>query len=255
VRAKELLRDNGFKSWADMYIHQDGSGTEIPSPILRGAKGLLELKKVMELLVDNDATVTAEDGLHVHHDAPEFVDDDDLTMKLVETWSANREHISKFVSEYRRGNYWACYADYWNEHKIAQIKSGSIYRDGDDAYKNKPKYFSERFAALNISSLDEHGTIEIRQHEGTLNFNHAAAWVYFGQAFLETVKKRKTILTCADSAQLLSRTKTAKVASLVLMDKVANPVFPEGHEYAGDDDYYGDGDDGYCCEDCNGSGW
>ena len=259
-RAADTLHAAGFTDWANGDIHSDGSGTEIPSPILQGDRGLAELRAVMALLVDKGAEVTRSDGFHVHHSAPEFVNDEELQLRLVETWAANRKHISAMVSEYRRGNYWACYDEFWNERKIEEVKA-SLGKPVPYTYRNdtyKPKHFAERFAALNLYALDVHGTIEFRQHEGTLNFEHASAWIHFGQAFLETVKKRKTILSCADTTELLLKTQTAAGASITLLNKVSSPVDLPGSSYNDDyaDSCYECGEYGdycICCYDCGSS--
>lgn len=249
VRARDTLLAAGFRPWADQYIHQDGSGCEIPSPILRGQKGLNELQAVMALLRENGAYTSYEDGLHVHHDAPEFVEDDDLVTRLVTTWGANQEHISQFVAEYRRRNHWACETSAWREEHLENVlRNKESYRN--DPHLSQTKAWGQKFHALNISALSEHGTIEFRQHEGTLEFAYARAWIMFGQSFLETVKGRKKFFTCSDSADLLKKVKACKSASDVLMTKVANPVVPSSlgdREYYEEDDYCG------CCEDCCGS--
>lgn len=243
-RAEEVLERGGMNHWNEGYIHSDGSGVEIPSPILQGRSGLMELKKVYELLQEAGAYVTTSDGMHVHHDAPEFVDNQDNVERIVETWAANVPNINKLVHHSRRNN-GACHNG-WNEDTIKQLKS-----DGERVYH-------WHRGALNISSLTEHGTIEFRQHEGTLDFDIAAAWIRFGQAMMDSVLRRKSFLTTCETPEvLLRRIRASKGASLTLLGKDTEAQFPvpPANRYDEDYDEYYD-DDGYCCEACeNDSGW
>ena len=213
--ATELLYANGFSHWAEQNIHSDGSGVEIPSPILCGREGLNELRRVMALLRDNGFYTSEEDGLHVHHDAPEFVEDDSLVARLVELWEENLPVIDRFVADYRQGgNYWACnsyqredsYAHSWARFK--ETKSlGDIRLD--------------KFRSLNVTALDEHGTVEFRLHEGTLNFDEAAAWIHFGQEFLESAKRTRNVVTCANVIDLLRFTRTSPSTTRKLVTKAS----------------------------------
>jgi hypothetical protein len=211
--------------WASEGIHSDGSGVEIPSPILQGRKGLAELRTVMQLLVDNGGYVSTEDGLHVHHDAPEFLNDRSAVERLVETWAVNQDVIDNLVHSVRRGTqgygHWACEKT-WNETTVAQFKRGPE----PSYYGHTSEYYPGGRGALNITALNEHGTVEFRQHEGTLDFNVAAAWIRFGQAFMENALRRKSILTCTTPEDLLRRIRASKGAALTLLSKSTVGAIP-----------------------------
>lgn len=228
TEAINLLYDNGLRDWANGDIHEDGSGVEIPSPVLRGQKGLNELQRVMALLKANSFYVGSEDGLHVHHDAPEFMDDPDLLVGLVEAWNDNQEVISTFVAPSRRRNHWACPT--WTSTQVTYLKE-TVERTkrgepGVDewgyaqpagpraAFRTGPR------GALNLHSLLEHGSIEIRQHEGTLEFDEAYAWIHFGQAFLDSVLKKR-VIRCSSSAQLLNTIGVSQKSKETLLVKAA----------------------------------
>lgn len=243
-RAENVLAAGGMGHWNEGHIHMDGSGVEIPSPILQGRKGLMELKRVYELLQEAGAYVTASDGMHVHHDAPEFVNNKNNVERIVETWAANVTNINKLVHHSRRNN-GACHNG-WTEDSIKHLK------------ENGETVYHWHRGALNISSLTEHGTIEFRQHEGTLDFNIAAAWIRFGQAMMDSVLRRKSFLTTCETPEvLLRRIRAAKGASLTLLGKDTEAQFPAPVVgYADPDEYYDDDD--YCCEACyedSRSGW
>lgn len=215
--AYDLLMQNDLEPWC-YNIHEDGSGIEICSPILQGEQGLNELKKVYGLLNKNGAYVTAADGMHVHHDAPDFVDDYDAVIRIVEMWAANQGNIDQLVHHLRR-NSWAARKS-WDDSNIQALKS---HKDsvgvGYNGY-GKLGYSTGGRGALNIAALNEHGTIEFRQHEGTLDFNIAAAWIKFGQAFMASAMRRKEpLLTCRTPKELLYRIRNNSYASQILLAK------------------------------------
>lgn len=192
LRAERLYE----RGWTD--LGWDGSELELRSPILRGKDGFAQLKAVMDGLVDMGCGTTYEDGLHVHHDAPEFVNNKDLTLLMLKSWIANRKLVyGTFVSE-ERDNSWACPA--------------LLERDVS-SFENEDNPWGDR-NDLNYHALREHGTFELRCKEGTLDYNDAEAWIKFGQTLIDNVARRskRPITTCADTTALLRRIKApAKV--------------------------------------------
>jgi hypothetical protein len=189
--ARKVLRSAKVSSdWID-NIGFDGSGIEVRSPILSGPLGFKELGIVMNKFHENGGSTNAHDGMHVHHDAPEYIEDRELAAKLVRSWMANEPLIHKFVHSRRVGS-WACPSN-WTEARVQEMLKGisddPYFRDIDP--ENKKVFSPIGRGALNLNSLQEHGTIEIRLHEGTLDFEKAFAWIRFGQALLNNVPKRK----------------------------------------------------------------
>jgi hypothetical protein len=191
-RATTLLAEHGFNvkrgelaAWNN--VGQDGSGCEVRSPILKGAVGLRDLRDVVTLFVKNKGNTNTADGLHVHHDAPEFVKSRTLTAVLVESWKLNEAVIDAFVARRRRGS-GAC--SKWRPEDVERLKSGRV-----DAYQRRWPHgdYGPR-GAINIGALVEHGTIEIRLHEGTLDYKTIESWIIFGQRFLDTVANEKALI-------------------------------------------------------------
>jgi hypothetical protein len=213
--AERLLASNGFGEWTH-DIHQDGSGVEIPSPILRGVEGLYELREVMQLLSRNGFYTTPEDGMHVHHDAPEFVKDPELTARLVELWEENLPIIDRFVAEHRRGGtYWAC-----NSYRLMGPSYEEAWRKFKES-KSLDDLYADKFRSLNITPLRYHGTVEFRLHQGTLDFDKAAAWIKFGQGLLDRAVQRKTIVTCASAYDVLKVAGVSRKTVRTLMEAAA----------------------------------
>lgn len=152
-------------------VTSDGSGVEIRTPALKGTAGLEELRKAMEFLVSIGGFTGRADGMHVHHEAHDYIDNGVAILALTDSWIANRGVLRLFVDKYR-----------WNYSSCVNVTKERVNRG--------VKYFRQigfPRGDLNFGSLLRHGTIEIRLHEGTLNHTKATAWVVFGQAFIDKV--------------------------------------------------------------------
>lgn len=163
----------------------------------------------MTALRELGGTVTKADGLHVHHDAPEYlIDDDELAKKrivnLAQSWCNNQAIINDLVLPHRRDDWFKCEMSGYsptNCYKqvtsavVERIKAAAVTEGPSDYYGNeivkcKPSAGVarlDRMYALNVTALGKTGTIEIRQYQGTLNFDRARAWIRFGQCFIDTV--------------------------------------------------------------------
>lgn len=213
--ACSLLYDHGFAEWTE-GIHPDGSGVEIPSPILQGRGGLRELAQVMELLRNNGFDTTSSDGLHVHHDAPEWVEDELLTAHTVELWEENLPLIRRFVDPNRTHNSMCA------SHRGEGPYDSEYQRRRWEEFKATKSLgnVSDKFRALNIRHLSYTGSLEIRLHEGTLDFEKAAAWIRFGQGFLDfalKTYKRGQLITCESRTELLRNARASSTTRRRLM--------------------------------------
>ena len=213
---RRILKDNGLE---DFVVGGDGSEYEIKTPILQGPTGFKRVKRFLDLMSDLGAAVSLNaDGLHVHHDAPEFFDPETLqyheapVMALVENWVENQEQIYPMVNNCRVGRM-ACVP--WRTDDLALLKSDF-------------RTYSQRMGRknLNIASLRRHGTIEIRLHEGTLDYEETLSWVRFGQAFIgKAVAETDRNVSVNSSEELLRNIKVSRNASRFLSRKMnATPV-------------------------------
>lgn len=205
---KEFKFDDYCRNPEGWEWGEDGTMFEFRSPILQGAAGFAELRRMMKTIRDKGGYVSSEDGLHVHHNAPEFVNSLDRTVQLVRSWNNNIQAIHEMVNP-NRHEAWACPG--WSTHQIERL-----LHDGPEAV-----VFNER-PDLNIFALSSHGTIEIRLHEGTLNPDVAEAWVKFGQRFIyEVLSQTEDLVYCADDAELMSRLKLSASAQAAIAAKKA----------------------------------
>jgi len=237
-RVRDLFHGAGLSEWAEGYIHYDGSGCEIPSPVLQGKKGLDQIRRVMDLLQGAGAHTTQSDGLHVHHEAYDFRDKDNM-VRLAKTWQANNHLIRSFVERDRRNSVWC--REVWNDKTISllELDEGETvppelesmvrpyvyappYNEPLKVPNEERKLYCSSGADLNCSHLydDSHPTIEVRLHEGTLDADETIAWVEFTQRLLDEVIARKRPIKCEDSpALLLRRVKATKRMKRQLLRK------------------------------------
>lgn len=221
-----------FPRWTN--TGSDGSGVEVRSPILKGQSGLDELGEVMEFLTEIGGYITTADGMHVHHDASDFVPKSFVpprqetiynpranggwgayerrttkasknclevasrVHRVLESYADNQPIIDKLVDPYRRG---------WqkiDKNHLRSWKAGSTVATG----------------RRNVHYTQEHGTFEFRQFEGCLDPVKAFAWIEFGQQFLNYVKGLKQPTSCAASAEhLLKRIGVSAEYRRVLTDR------------------------------------
>lgn len=206
---RHILRNNGFSNWAENIYH-DGSDVEIPSPILSGSKGLSELKSVMNLLKKHGCSTTSADGMHVHHDVK------DLNLRqihtIAETWMINQPLIHSLVDVHRVANRWC--RDLRREDLVAienEIKLPPV---------PNARYEHDKYKSLSVASRVDYGTLEIRLHEGTLDFEKARGWILFGQAFITNIAKMKKPVKYTSVEEMLVSTKVYKVGRETLLKRI-----------------------------------
>lgn len=223
--------DEDYEKWS---IGEDGTETEIRTPILQGEAGYETLRWAMDKLRSYGAFVTQYDGMHVHHDAPEFVDNPELCLHLVRSWRNNEAAIYDMVAPRRHGS-GAC--PRWTDDRFLSV----------EAWVNTQAPLYVGRYDLNIASLTSHGSIEIRLHEGTLDPAVAISWIQFGQRFLHHVLQEADALPKVEPrADLLSRIELSDEAKRILAAKMNGghdnfaSQFRDGYN---EDEY--DEDDGY----------
>ena len=208
----DLLSRNGFQPWANLVtsdesLSYEAYGVEIKSPVLVGQEGYDEIYRVMNLLNRNNYDVDSECGFHVHLNAPEVDGNKRLIKKVVKAWMRNQHLVNNMVAEHRLSN--DDYCKQWSERDLEHLEEYlRDYEQADGTLRG----------AINVGCLSYHGTVEIRQHEGTLNPEEAVSWVKFCQAFLDTVTG-STVQRISSEELLLKRLKVEKNASRFLSTK------------------------------------
>lgn len=200
---------NHSEGWT---LGSDGSGVELRTPIMSGQSGFDKLRGAMLFLKENGAYVTRSDGMHVHHDAPEFIGNAEACLQLVKSWRNNQDAIDSLVAPRRRmsgSSYGHC--PKWGNSDFDALERLA---------KGEADYLDIGRRDLNLSSMDAHGSIEIRLHEGTLDPEVAIAWIKFGQRLLHTALQRsKPLATVSEGHQLMTRIRLPQADRIALERK------------------------------------
>lgn len=138
---------------------------EIVSPVLSGAEGLAEVRKVCELLNEWGFEVNVTCGLHVHHGAGDFQGRD--FVNLVRTYRRHEADFDALVPPSRRGN-----AGRWCQ----SLQGRTVSTSGD------------RYMKLNLTSFHRHGTVEVRHFGGSIDPNKVCGWIVLTQKLVEAVR-------------------------------------------------------------------
>lgn len=153
----------------------DGEGLELVSPILSGQPGLDQLETAVRGIRRAGGDVDSSCGLHVHHDAR------DLTpyqvAGLLRFYIENQLVIDRFLAPSRRStrnNQW-CQA--WQESEKNSVIAAAKGETSLGRY--------DRYRTINVTAYPKYGSLEFRQHQGTLNLEKMVLWIKFGQSIVE----------------------------------------------------------------------
>src|SRR5574338_484236 len=204
----------------DCEVGNDGSEWEVKTPPLSGGHGFKTLKRFLEFLKALGCTTTRSDGLHCHFGAPEFIGNKYLVKKLVNSWKANEVGIHKMVHPDRRLREGGA-TPIWRASDIEKLEDVSLY--SARAYNDFWGYRGTELGRkdLNVASLGMHGTIEIRLHEGTIEYDQVYSWIRFGQCFINSVLHSADPLgETGDTKSLLREIKVSRNARRFLHKKI-----------------------------------
>ena len=153
-----------------------GYAGELVSPILEGAEGVAELEKVLDALNGvSGVTVNRSCGLHVH------LDSRDMSMreiaKVFTRYSQYEEQIDLCMPRSRRGEPRWC-RSITASNIVETVTNASTKQQGGRALG--------RYHKVNLSNINERGSIEFRHHSGTTEFHKISNWLSFLMQFVET---------------------------------------------------------------------
>ena len=183
-------RQDSSHSWrivSDGSLESANGSGECVSPVLRGIEGLLVIEKVLKSLRRAGATVNKSCGLHVHVGAR------DLNMAecaaVMFSYGANEAHFDSVVQASRRRNTNNfCYSVNYSQENVAFFDNAA--RNVNSSRMISEFWRSGRYNKVNLRALADHGTIEFRQHGGTIDASKVCNWVCALLGFVEhTVTK------------------------------------------------------------------
>lgn len=184
-RVGSLIEALGERGWR--VVH-DGSvmsndarmfGMEVVSPVLQGQEGLERLRRVMDTLKAAGCKVNNTCGMHVHVGvrgmAPARV------RKIAVAFLNAEQHFDSLVPAGRLNNrYCQSNTARVGRHARAALRDATTIRQIADVMNggnSSHRYNQFRYHKLNFQSFVQHGTIEFRQHAGTVESEKACAWV------------------------------------------------------------------------------
>lgn len=213
-RAAQALRDAGLRAAYEGYNHRTPQGAwkvvydvsvtggvEVVSPPLSGADGFAEITTAVNALRAAGFRVDRSCGLHVHHEVSDLTGAE--IGSLVSFYTGHQSALDSLVAPSRRSTVHAALLGPIN----AVEREGLVRRlsaiTGDTAAEKitsaRSLGFGDRPAAryrvLNVHSFGNYGTVEFRQHQGTLNARKIEAWVRLGQAVIEAARNADTVAT------------------------------------------------------------
>jgi biotin operon repressor len=185
LRAEGInCQDNGYthhvmSDWkvvTDSSIHGRDAFELVSPPLPLNAEGIDQLRKVLGAITQMDgrgrrAHVNRSCGTHVHIEA------NDLSAahiaNILKRYANNESTIDKWMAPSRRAN---------NGHYCCSIRRINVRTATTNAIVDS---FSNRYYKVNMKSFVKYGTIEFRQHQGSLSFDKLSNWVLFLAQFVE----------------------------------------------------------------------
>lgn len=200
VRLNSKLNNEGVQCQVESYNHttrdhwkitSDGSinGTEafeIVSPVLEKKKGLEQLKKVSDVLKSQGARINKTCGVHIHVEVNDLKIED--WKRLLKNYFRLEKIIDGFMPNSRRGSNNGYCKSLMNIRNFENRIDNETTLDGLQSIFNHDRYYK-----INLRSYVRQGTIEFRQHSGTIEFEKISNWVYFIERLIEFSKRGNTV--------------------------------------------------------------
>lgn len=162
-------------------------GYELVSPPLRGRKGIAQLRRVMTELAAAGIEVNKSCGAHVHHCARDF--SVATFARLAGNYANLQSAVDTVMPNSRRATvgFGNNYCRPIDGYSLRELGRASTLSDVQIAHRN-------RYSVVNFQSFPSYGTVELRQHAGTVNADKLIHWILFGQGMMRAAVRGVTIL-------------------------------------------------------------
>lgn len=193
LRAK--LAAAGFNGWRVMSDGSlNGGGAEVVSPVLKGEEGIAALNSVTRLLKSLGCTADLSCGMHVHVGARDF--SSNALRNVAFSFLGAEQHFDSIVPPSRRANRYArsnVSTVRGNTGDLLSARSASTMARVMNGGWSTQHYNNYRYHKLNFQSFALHGTIEFRQHAGTVEADKACAWVRLVTGFVAAAASQSAL--------------------------------------------------------------
>lgn len=153
-----------WKLTTDGSLGDYNRGCEVVSPVLSGDDGLRAVATVARELRAMRCRITRSCGFHVHvgigDRGPTWL------RRVYATYAAHEHLIDGIVPESRRSNQFCKTI----RHYVRSVEQQQTIADMTAAAR-------DRFCKVNLQAVVRHGTVEFRQHAGTVEADKACSWV------------------------------------------------------------------------------
>jgi hypothetical protein len=204
-------------------------GGEVVSPILQGEAGLATLAKVADIVLGLNCKITQRCGLHVHIGARNATPEQ--LRSLAKMFLKYEAHFDALVPNSRRlSNNFYCRSNIpgvggspanGGSMSTATFAKIDATRTNEQLARvmnggwSTEQYNEYRYHKLNFQSMATHGTVEFRQHSGSVESKKICAWVKLVSGFVACAMSVRTVSeTPATFASLLTKTDRATAAYL-----------------------------------------
>lgn len=175
VRTYWKLTTDGSVNYAG--TGRSWAGLELVSPPLQGEDGLDQLQRVCTALAEAGAQVDKTCGTHIHHEAR------GLTVRaaanLIRNYSEARPIIDRVLAPSRRldANQGRSFCASYEAHTLRHVDNATMIGDIAD--------YAGRYRDVNFCAWGRQGTVEFRQHQGTVDYMKIASWAALTRSMLD----------------------------------------------------------------------
>lgn len=163
-----------WKIVTDGSLHDMVRGVELVSPVLTGEAGFSDIAKVCKVLTSIGCKVSQKAGLHVHVGCR---NENPTTLRRIAcNYSYYQNVIDGFLAPSRRDANYAKRLRTDATVERATSVNEVILSVGQNPHT--PRAIS-RQAVVNFQSLNSYGTVEFRQHQGSVEAEKVLNWVKF----------------------------------------------------------------------------
>ena len=156
-----------YKLVSDSSI-QGADGIECVSPVLEGNNnGFDSLKRCCLTLNEAEAKVNRSTGLHVHIGVANLTDN--WFINIFKNYQRLERVIDSFMAVSRRRN----------NNRFCKSLDGCNFGFACNTIADVQRILTSRYFKVNPMSINRHGTIEFRQHQGTTDYEKISNWVRF----------------------------------------------------------------------------
>lgn len=156
------------------------NGFEVVSPILCGDEGMEQVRKVANLLEGAGAKVDKRCGFHVHVNANDL--NGPTLVNIVRRYAKFEDQIDAWMPVSRRANNNERYCMPANG-LLSVVERHCVQSAMFIAGKAPTRNYK-----VNIQAYIRHGTVEFRQHSGTIDSKKMLNWIKFCLQFVENSK-------------------------------------------------------------------